>query len=105
LAALEGVICFGPNRGREPTYVLLADWIASGSVLPPEKALAELAYRHLSAYAPATPEDFAVWSGLSLTEARAAWQQMGYNDFFEEERCDPYKTSVLRLRAAGFELF
>jgi hypothetical protein len=23
----------------------------------------------------------------------------------EEEQCDPYKTSVLRLRAAGFELF
>jgi hypothetical protein len=30
---------------------------------------------------------------------------MGYKGFFEEERCDPYKTSVLRLRAAGFELF
>jgi uncharacterized Fe-S cluster-containing radical SAM superfamily protein len=32
-------------------------------------------------------------------------REMGYRDFFEEERCDPYKTSVLRLRAAGFELF
>jgi uncharacterized Fe-S cluster-containing radical SAM superfamily protein len=30
---------------------------------------------------------------------------MGYKDHFEEERCDAYKTSVLRLRAAGFELF
>jgi uncharacterized Fe-S cluster-containing radical SAM superfamily protein len=30
---------------------------------------------------------------------------MGYKDYFEEEQCDPYKTSVLRLRAAGFELF
>jgi hypothetical protein len=76
LAALEGVICFGPNRGREPTYVLLAEWIDSRPALPPEKARAELAYRYLSAYAPATPEDFAVWSGLSLTKARAAWQQI-----------------------------
>jgi uncharacterized Fe-S cluster-containing radical SAM superfamily protein len=32
-------------------------------------------------------------------------RKMGYRDFFEEERCDPYKTCVLRLRAAGFELF
>jgi uncharacterized Fe-S cluster-containing radical SAM superfamily protein len=32
-------------------------------------------------------------------------RQIGYRDFLEEERCDPYKTSVLRLRAAGFELF
>lgn len=32
-------------------------------------------------------------------------RQTGYEGFLEEERCDPYKTSVLRLRAAGFELF
>jgi len=32
-------------------------------------------------------------------------RNMGYKDFLEEERCDPYKTCVLRLRAAGFELF
>lgn len=31
--------------------------------------------------------------------------KMGYRGLFEEEQCDPYKTSVLRLRAAGFELF
>ena len=30
---------------------------------------------------------------------------MGYKDYFEQEQCDPYKISVLRLRAAGFELF
>ncbi len=32
-------------------------------------------------------------------------RQMGYRDFFEEERCDPYPTSVLRLRAVGWELY
>lgn len=32
-------------------------------------------------------------------------RKIGYRDFFEEEECDPYKTSVVRLRAAGFELF
>jgi len=74
LAALQGVICFGPNRGREPTYVLLADWVDLGPALPAEQARAELAYRYLSAYAPAAPKDFAAWSGLSLTEARGAWQ-------------------------------
>lgn len=76
LAALQGIICFGPNRGREPTYVLLADWIDPGPALPPEQARAELAHRYLSAYAPAAPEDFAAWSGLSLTEARGAWQHI-----------------------------
>ena len=32
-------------------------------------------------------------------------REMGYKDYFEQEQCDLYKTSVLRLRAAGFELF
>src|SRR6266571_4790590 len=26
-AALEGILCLGPDRGAEPTYVLLSDWI------------------------------------------------------------------------------
>src|SRR5712692_7801698 len=26
-AALEGIICLGPDRGAEPTYVLLSDWV------------------------------------------------------------------------------
>lgn len=30
--------------------------------------------------------------------------KLGYQDFFEEEHCDAYRTSVKRLRAAGFEL-
>lgn len=76
LAALQGIICFGPSRGREPTYVLLADWIDPSPALPPEQARAELARRYLSAYAPAAPEDFAAWSGLSLSEARGAWQHI-----------------------------
>jgi uncharacterized protein YcaQ len=76
LAALEGVICLGPVRGREPTYVVLADWIGQLPALSREKALAELARRYLMAYSPATPEDLAAWSGLALREARAGWQQV-----------------------------
>lgn len=76
LAALEGVICPGPNRGREPTYVLISDWVDPGPARTPEEARAELAVRYLSAYAPAAPEDFAAWSGLPLGEARAAWRQI-----------------------------
>ena len=76
LAALQGVICYGPARGREPTYVLLNDWIERGVDLTAEQARAELTQRYLSAYAPATPEDFAAWSGLALGDARAAWQHI-----------------------------
>ncbi|MFQ6059054.1 MAG: radical SAM protein [Anaerolineae bacterium] len=30
---------------------------------------------------------------------------IGYRDYLEEERCDPYPTSVARLGAAGFRIF
>jgi hypothetical protein len=74
LAALQGMVCHGPLRGRQPTYVLMADWTDPGPALPRDEALARLAQRYLVAFAPATPEDLATWSGLSLTDARAGWQ-------------------------------
>ncbi len=77
LAALQGIICCGPDRGAKPTYVLLEDWLPCGVSLPREAARAELARRYLQAYAPATPQDMAAWSGLPISEARTAWQQIG----------------------------
>jgi winged helix DNA-binding protein len=76
-AALEGIICFGPDRGAEPTYVLLNDWIDQeqrGPLLSEDEAYAELTRRYLSTYGPATPEDQAAWSGMPLSMTRAAWQ-------------------------------
>jgi Winged helix DNA-binding domain len=73
-AALEGVICLGPDRGAEPTYVLLSEWVDLGHSLSQEAAHAELARRYLKAYGPATPEDLARWSGMPMSKTRAAWQ-------------------------------
>jgi uncharacterized protein YcaQ len=78
-AALEGIICLGPDRGVEPTYVLLSDWVDQehkGHSLSQEAAYKELALRYLRAYGPATPEDMASWSGISLSKIRAAWQHI-----------------------------
>jgi hypothetical protein len=75
-AALEGVICFGPDRDKEPTYVLLDDWVEVRRALADETALTELARRYLAGYGPARPEDWAAWSGLPLPAGRAAWQRI-----------------------------
>lgn len=79
-AALEGVLCLGPMRDAKPTYALLDDWLGGADwrqhTLPRAEAATELARRHLAAYAPTTPTDFAAWSGLPVSEARAAWQRL-----------------------------
>jgi len=74
-AALDGAICFGEETdGGEATYVLLYNWIPPERDLAPGDALAELARRYLAAYAPASVEDFAAWSGLPLSVSRCAWK-------------------------------
>ncbi len=73
LAALQGVLCVGPNRpDGETTYVLLDDWLPAEPAISRDAALAELARRYFSAYGPAGVEDLAAWSGLSIGEARLA---------------------------------
>lgn len=71
-AELEGVVCSGPRRGKQFTYALLAERAPNARSLPRDEALAELARRYFDSRAPATVEDFAWWSGLTLTMARGA---------------------------------
>ncbi len=78
-AALEGIICLGPDRGTEPTYVLLSDWVDRqhiGHPLSEVAAHAELTLRYLCAYGPATPNDQATWSGMPLSKTQAVWQHI-----------------------------
>ncbi|MEW2079208.1 winged helix DNA-binding domain-containing protein [Streptomyces sp. NPDC013433] len=77
-AALTGILCHGPQRTGEATYVLLNDWLPTTGRFGWEgnAVLAELARRYLAAHAPATLEDFAAWSGLPVTWARRAWKML-----------------------------
>jgi hypothetical protein len=73
-AALEGLVCIGPNRGAKPTYVLVQDWLDQDRAPAPDTARAELARRYLAAYGPAGPGDLAAWSGLGIGQTRQAWE-------------------------------
>lgn len=66
-AALTGLVCRGADRGDEPTYVLVRDWLGESTDTGDEARLAE---RYLTGHGPATAEDFAAWSGLPLGRAR-----------------------------------
>lgn len=69
-AGMDGLICFGPPRGKQHTFVLLDEWIPTGTSLAHDEALAELAKRYFTSRGPATLHDFVWWSGLRVSEAR-----------------------------------
>ncbi len=70
--AQKGLLCFGPHQGKEPTYVLLDEWVLHHNTPSRDEALATLAERYFTSHGPATERDFAWWSGLTLTDVRAA---------------------------------
>lgn len=70
-AAIDGLVCYGPDRDGESTFVLLDEWVAAAA--SPSDPLGELAERYQGAYGPASQEDFAAWSGLGRGAIERAW--------------------------------
>ena len=71
-AELEGLVCSGPLRGRQHTYMLLDERVPPVQPLTRDEALEALARRFFTSHGPATPRDLAWWSGLTVTDARRA---------------------------------
>jgi hypothetical protein len=69
-AELEGIVCSGPRRGKQFTYMLLEERASPAQTLEREAALAELARRYFMSRGPASVQDFAKWSGLTTADAR-----------------------------------
>lgn len=69
-AELDGIICSGPLRGKQFTYALLDERAPPARVLKRDEALAELTKRYFISHGPATVQDFAWWSGLTVADAR-----------------------------------
>ncbi|MGW0607468.1 winged helix DNA-binding domain-containing protein [Streptomyces sp. NPDC002640] len=78
-AALSGLICHGPQRAGEATFVPLDTWLPRTGPLPftGDAAAAELARRYRRAHGPSDAADFAHWSGLRTTVCRKAWAAAG----------------------------
>ena len=73
LVAARGVVCYGPDRDNEPTFVRADAWIPRWQDLSAEQAEDKLLHAYLRAYGPATAADFAHWTGITLTSARKIW--------------------------------
>jgi Winged helix DNA-binding domain len=77
-SAFRGDLCFGPNQGRNVTFVRPSKWIGKWEPIEPHLALQEVARRYLRAYGPATPEDFALWwwGGGGISQAKKLFQSI-----------------------------
>jgi hypothetical protein len=71
-AELEGVICSGPRRGKQSTYMLLDERVPPQKPRKRDDSIVELAKRYFASHGPATVRDFSWWSGLTIKEAQAA---------------------------------
>jgi hypothetical protein len=63
-SARRGDLCFGPNRGRNVTFVRPDRWLGRLERVDPVEAGRELVRRYLRAYGPATAEDLGRWLGF-----------------------------------------
>lgn len=77
-AEVRAVICSGPPRGTEHTYVLVDETIpaADSDGWSREQSLVELTHRFYAGHGPASERDLQRWSGLTLTEIRSATAEL-----------------------------
>lgn len=76
LALVEGLICYGPERGKKTTFVRVDQWLPKQRAVDEHEAKRVLLRRYLRAYGPATLQDFSKWTGMPVQEARAVWQSL-----------------------------
>jgi hypothetical protein len=65
-AELDALICNGSRRGKQFTYALFDERVPRAAPLARDEALAELTRRYFTSHGPATVQDFAWWSGLTV---------------------------------------
>lgn len=71
-AELDAIVCSGARRGKQFTYALLDERAPQADVYDRDEALAQFASRYFASHGPATVQDFAWWSGLTVVDARTA---------------------------------
>jgi hypothetical protein len=103
-AALDGVICFGPLRGKQETITLLEEWLPLYPEKSREEALAEMAIRFFVSHGPATVKDFAWWSGLPAVDVKTAFELVKSELTSTGENGNTYWQGRDNPPAAGFSL-
>jgi Winged helix DNA-binding domain len=67
---LKQLLCSGGRIGKQFTYALLEERVPKATVLSREEALATLTERYFTSHGPATLQDYAWWSGLTIGDSK-----------------------------------
>lgn len=96
MAEMSGTICSGDLLPMKATYALTADKVKQSAKLDRDNALMLFTRKYFQSRQPATLEDFAWWSGLSMSDCRKGIALLGdsihlekYNgrDFYLTDDC------------------
>jgi len=75
-AQIDGLCCYGVNRGKQQTFTLLEEWLPPAKMLSRDEALAEMARRYFLSHGAATLPDYQWWTGLSAADAKAGLESI-----------------------------
>jgi len=78
-AELEGIVCSGGRRGKQLTYALFDERVPLAAPIDRDEALLRLTNIYFETRGPATPADFAWWSGLTVADAKKGIDLAGSN--------------------------
>jgi hypothetical protein len=76
-SARRGDLCFGPNRGRNVTFVRPDRWLRGFRRVETEEARREVVRRFLAVYGPATADDLGRWLGFRGAEPKRMLAALG----------------------------
>ena len=76
-AEVRAVICNGPRRGKQATFVLVDEFVPPALPRPRPDALRELTLRYFTSHGPALAHDMAWWSGLTVSSVREGIELAG----------------------------
>src|SRR5260370_4314596 len=85
---------WGTGDGNEANYVRAAEWIPRWKDMPVEKAERELLVKYLRAFGPTTLQDFALWAGMYVRDAKPIWQSEAEN--LVQVDVESWKASILQ---------
>jgi hypothetical protein len=100
-AELDGIICSGARAGKQFSYALLEERVPATKPISREQALVSFTRRYFTSRGPATIQDFAYWSGLTIKDAKEGaaslppdFEKTTVNEkeyIFIPGKTDPYK--------------